>query len=705
MKSFNINTHAVDNSKLSVRSAIFVGLYSFLFSFAIIIAQRGEVMISNVLVADDQSYVVDFLLFDVRARAPNLYYLQLMVNWFGVEGSRVFLGITTAISASAISVMLYLVFRNFVVPLAPAFALAIPASMSQYIFLNGSHPTAALPVVAALLIFIVCLQFGRSYQVQIGSAVGALAASALALSLTPVAPGVSIAALVCLAANLASWRAEKLKLFLLFLVSISGPVLFFINSFVTQAARNHYLDRAGWVDTSPARIFAQLAGFISSLESNAAVWLVLAVMAVCLILTTVYGYIHTKRYGQNLTRPAVVLSMLFLIAGALSFVPALVVPSVQDRYFEIPVFLVATGGLIVLFSILAPLPGKVIPAAIVLIALISVSLVGRTGVQDHFERATRITNQIQESLPSDLPENAQIVIVGERLPFSGFNHWSTGLLQYLTGRTDIIGLIGPTSSIGLHDPIVDRWVRHSREYWFMGEDGRERRKRMVGLELGRPTFGYRFDEAAGVLLPTAVVAGDGSRALRADHGRIFSPVHASSLGSEMSCGPTSPDQPDPDARDIILGALPPQARPGPTEFFDLPASDAAPIIELRAGGPLEVHLHFEPENTSYPQRAWDDTFPPTPLLARDWFQFSQLEGDYWAVSSGSNRIVHRGADAELSVSFVPGCGIQVRLGGAVMEIQQTDSDVVRMTLGQGFRQRTWDGRVGVATVGGGSAPE
>lgn len=697
---FEFNPSIFDGENAIFKQVAVLGLFYFICSLAVILAQRGEVMLSNVLIADDQSYVVDYLLHDARGQIPNLYYLQLMVQWFGVEGSRLYLAITAALSAAAISAMLYVLFRNFIVSLAPVFALAIPASMSQYIFLNGSHPTAALPAVVAFVIFIVCLNSARNYLVQIGSTIGAMAASTLALMLTPMAPGLSLAALVFFGANLPSWREEKLRLFLLFAASFSGPLVYAINSFVTGTGRSHYLDLPGWVDPSLNRILTQLSGFFANLTSNSSVWLVAIVLVLFMAAIAVCAWLATGKYKGPLNRLPMILATFFILGGALSFGPALLVPFVQARYFEIPVFLTAIGILIFLFSMLAPQPGKLVPAAIIAITLISVAALGRVAVQDDYERITRITNQIQASLAYDFPENAQIVIVGERLPYSGFNHWSTGLLQYLTGRTDIIGLMGPTSAIGADDPIVERWVRHGQHYWFTGADGMARRKRMIGLEMGRPTFGYRFDEAAGVLRPAAVMAGDGSRALRAEHGGVFLPVLELSTASGMLCGPSELGEVALAAPPIVLGALPAPSRPGPTEFFDLPVAAAAPTVTLQAGGILEAHFHFDPAQTSYGRQEWGETYPPTPVLAQGWFQLWQVEGDYWVVASGSDTISHRGEEAEFSISFVPDCAIEVRLGTSLLRIPQTDRDVVHMTLGQGFLQRTWEGRAGVAMIGG-----
>lgn len=697
IKNYKTQLAEIGHKNLSVRRFLFLTAALFFCTLAVVLVQRGEAMFSRILIADDQSYVVDYLMHGFRGHTLNLTYLQLMVQWFGVEGGRLFLAVATALSAAGLSAIIYIYCRNPIVALAPVFALSMPVSMSQYIFLNGSHPTAALPAVVVLLVCIVSLSFADAHRMQIASSIGAVAAGSLALFLTPMAPGLSLAALVFFCANIPMWRTQTLKLFLLFIVSISGPVVFFIGNFLNQAARNHYLDLAGWVDPSYNRVAAQLSGFVANLLSNKFLWISIAVVLILFIVIVLGNFLARRSYYRMPDKKAVLISLLFIAAGALSFAPALFVPFIQDRYYEVPAFLTVTGALIFLFSVLTPWPARLVLAATIAIALVSISVLGRVAVQGHYERITRITNQIHASLPPDLPANAQVVIVGDRLPYSGFNHWSTGFFQYLTGRNDIIGLIGPSNAIGPDDPIVGRWVRHGPDYWSTGADGRARRIRMIGLEMGRPTFGYRFDEVEGALHPTAVVAGDGSRALRAEPGGLFSPVDSASMISVMSCGAPDSVQPARSVPEIILGTMPTPSRIVRTEFIDLPAEGAAPSVVLQAGGVLEAHFHFEPVHTRYGRQEWGETYPPTPLLAQGWFQFVQLEGEYWVVNSGSDSIAHRGEDAQLSVFLVPGCGIEVRLGASVLQIYESDNDVVRMRLGQGFLQRNWEGRVRVAT--------
>ena len=82
---------------------------------------------------------------------------------------------------------------------------------------------------------------------------------------------------------------------------------------------------------------------------------------------------------------------------------------------------------------------------------------------------------------------------GYTSPTSGFNHWSTWYLRYMTGNRNILGLLGPVALVK-RDPFVDRYRDHGGEYTEV-TGGRWRRIPMIGLEIERPLFVYQQDES------------------------------------------------------------------------------------------------------------------------------------------------------------------------------------------------------------------
>ncbi len=89
------------------------------------------------------------------------------------------------------------------------------------------------------------------------------------------------------------------------------------------------------------------------------------------------------------------------------------------------------------------------------------------------------------------PQDSQVLFVVKKpleASTRGFNHWSTWYLRKLTGRRDLIGLVGQEHSIS-RDPFVEEYSDGDSEYWEI-IDGRSKQIKMIGLEPDRPLFVY-----------------------------------------------------------------------------------------------------------------------------------------------------------------------------------------------------------------------
>ena len=162
-----------------------------------------------------------------------------------------------------------------------------------------------------------------------------------------------------------------------------------------------------------------------------------------------------------------------LVACAgLTFVPGLVVTNYATRYVVLSFLFLATAAVIIGLRILETLPPskprlRVGVGVLFLVAIGSVV----SGHQLRSEQYGRFLTSFEyiEAIVArdgdDWAAGAQVVIALENTelsPTSGYNHWSTSYLRYLSGRSDITGLIGPVglaSSGTLRRSVPRPWSR------------------------------------------------------------------------------------------------------------------------------------------------------------------------------------------------------------------------------------------------------
>ena len=213
---------------------LYFGSLCFILALSALIIQRLEVSMSHILIQDDQSYVVDFLIHDAGGANFNLEYLRLMVDIFGVQGSRIFIIITAAIAAALLSCGLYFIIKNVIVSAAPVIACAIPLSMTQFIFLNDSHTTTTFLPIAFYVLSLLFVWKSNGIAVIAIAAFFAIFSAFFAYKLTTIAPLLSLSALVILLPIILDGGKMRLKSAIILVIALSIPIVFYIDNFAYQ---------------------------------------------------------------------------------------------------------------------------------------------------------------------------------------------------------------------------------------------------------------------------------------------------------------------------------------------------------------------------------------------------------------------------------------------------------------------------------------
>lgn len=662
--------------------------------------QRSEMIFSNILVQDDKSYLVNFLLFDAEATGLSFVYLKFMVQSFGVVGARLFLLVMAALGLGGIACLIFWITRNQFAGIAPLLAFAAPSSESQFVFVNGSHPTSAIPALMLFCWSVLLIWRLRSPVYMTLAGGGAILAAMVAAGLTTLTPGVTLSALIFLFSLSGPPRIKALKTGLILVVALFGPIFWWATSFLSQVGRNHYLDQDGWVEVSGERAYEQLAESFGYLIFDFPFLLIFTTFIVTILCAAGVQSLLRRNSENNfpsLVQPqknTQILALFFLSVSALCFGPALVVPHMASRYYELPALFAGCAVLVFVFAALpASVRSKFLSVSLG-IAVVATLPVVRGKMEEIYGPLIATTRLIERGLDEhidQLPQNSQIVVVGDQIPFSGFNHWSSGALRLITGRPDVIGLIGSDRMIGPNSPIVESWADHGPQFWSTNDAGVRVRTRMIGLELGRPSFGFRLDLAAGTFEPAELIVYDQGVRLSAKIGESLTPNTHQAVSPLPFCDAASNVSP------IVLG----------TPEFDvqhLPNEEGHQGHVYYADGTEEQTLMarnsefvgtltFHPADTDYVRQEFSDNFPPTPILARGWFQLWQMEGDLWVFQSEQASAQLRSESLSLGIAYNPGCGVNINFGGREIFLRDDGQPELSLLIGRGYLQRYWRGEI------------
>lgn len=299
----------------------------------------------------------------------------------------------------------------------------------------------------------------------------------------------------------------------LFILPSTVPLL--MNIFSGQNV-SHYAD-LGWISFRPndmigniPNYFLQVCEYVFFYTDNAGYlgFFQLLLILLLLLLVTIYFFRVDMCNLSSLTINSKALLLFMFASFILSLLPILALQrSLADRYLMLPTLFL----LLIIFYILdmmfksLELKSKYyyFPVLAVIFAFVALNLYSSIIIQHVFyNRSAFMQNIIEEFIKDserEWTENSQIILVLSDMPPNftmGYNHWSTGFIQYAAQRKDLTGIIGLESWLTDY-PMVEKFRWHGPEYWkeIDGSDGivSSSRKRMVGIEICRPTYAYFLD--------------------------------------------------------------------------------------------------------------------------------------------------------------------------------------------------------------------
>lgn len=271
---------------------------------------------------------------------------------------------------------------------------------------------------------------------------------------------------------------------------------------------NHYQRVAGWTDYSIGNVlkqFAEYVGYTSSLycPGDIRVWTAALISATVCLIVLLPGRFGPSRAVAGIQSVAAGVFLLSSFLGTLAAV--LVVTRMHNRY----VFAPTVFFMLFVFQLLDYLlsspdrsgakVSRFIAAAGIGLAVI-ITLSGSAVDQKRYSESAKRQAFLRQAIRRECgrwEKNAQVVIDINPAPgcfTKGYNHWSTWYLRHVTGRDDIIGLVG-SADWSKYYPILPGYSDLGPENWVLEEKGGKTvrvRKQMAGLVADRVTYAYRY---------------------------------------------------------------------------------------------------------------------------------------------------------------------------------------------------------------------
>jgi hypothetical protein len=474
--------------------------------------------LGDFLIEDDTIFLPKALLGFNTYPGWNIYRLIDGVSVFNSISMLKFIPLVSfALNAVLITMNLKVYVRSINNTLAMLAGLAIgtiPISADQIIFVTASHPTLSLSFMLLAL-----LMFGLALRSPKGLFLLYATISALAMlnaaSFSPVGRLAPVTFLVWVVVGWIIFRVQcdgipQARWILGLVVGGFSAVIYF----TTMYNEYHYTGLKNWVEFSTGRIIINLGNAFDSVGSIYGPWYSLSFFIIIFISVSILAVFalvsirsDKKQKSDAITHEDKAIMLIFMLSSltlsASSFAPGSITTALLNRYLVAPftLFLLSIVAFFFYLSIYQFNSRQKIVLGVLLLSLfflngvLSYAHINNT-YKFHFATHGAV-KRLVENDSALWPSNAQVVVLltqhGYSAPTSGYNHWSTWYLRYLTGNAEIIGLLGRANWVGVY-PFVEQYRDHDQEYW--DHSGlRSKRIKMKGIEKERPLFVYEQNES------------------------------------------------------------------------------------------------------------------------------------------------------------------------------------------------------------------
>jgi len=636
-------------------------------------------------------------------------FMRTSIESFGVSGARLVIAALAAASALMLALThTYFARASLVSGLVIAVVvLCLPASATQYVFINGSHPTWAMPFIAfGVVSACAAVTANRAAAKALWCAAGFFS-FLMAQQMSPTAPLASLGVVGLLLMSPRSVTRLATTLF----IGV-GPVLFYIASYVLKpASRNHYTHTDGWLSFAPLDLITRLFELVQYFFTSTFSWsfgLVLFFIALSTVASIAFFALRTRpnlrfnasTVGDGPFDASIAFSAVCILTAGFALAPALAVTHNASRYLEVPALFLGFGIFSLAFRLAPRRPEFLSSWMVVILLAFGVSNVIHTQrvLSDALREQltmSRLLDQFVEAERGEWDFNAQVVIYGDERVATGLNHWSTWYLRYLAHRGDVIALLGGTRQM-TRDPLVSRYKNHGEDYWAQGASGRTVRMPMIGLEDDRPTYVYElrdgvFEERQHILIdrPSGLV------------------TLAQAGGGTIGDGATgSPDEicDTPHAAEAVRNAAiwrqpytvtPREISGSPVEFS---GSNHIQLTLTPVDGVLDWSAGFDPAMPDLERADFGQTHPPMPVLWGNFF-IRQRDATTLEIGIGGQLIAADANPGELTpvgLHVRDGCYAEFSIGDQALRYWGWDIPDRQLLLGRGWYDRYWTGTVVLA---------
>jgi hypothetical protein len=720
-----LSTHVTDHKSIGQKNA---GLLAFIASttavFALFLALNTQYVLSDFVFQDDLIYLSRSI-FGQSLIPSSDFIPYVLIDYLGrfqsVPVIKLSLLMLYSITAGFCSLLFYRITRNLGVSIGIAvFVVLYPVDEAQIIFVTGSHSTfSTCFIVMAYFLFEYSDEDGYRQVLGIGGAMFFLILASMTSPTAYLTPFLlPIWLLVQSLVRDKSVFVVKNMLFYLFLIIVGFLPLVIGKGF----DEHHYSGLVGWTEFSAERVFDNLISAIFKVSKSVSAGGNGAVLTYCffafsLLITAVVAIRQSGRKEQKedvlvgreqMIERLKILAVNSLLVAALTFGPVSILTGMLGRYLVSP----SVFALIFLISIYLILffnekslskVGYLIACIFLIGGLLNASRGGQMRNQ-YLGGYLATHNKIAELVNKEerhWKSNSQVLLLThDRFPTPtiGFNHWSSWYLRLVSGRVDLLAVIGSDKWIS-GSPFVKSYADHGGEYWKV-INGRSTRTKMIGFELKRPLYAYSQSESGEfrkVDLVTFVGTGSvkniqfGGSAESTENLTRFCKqgTEATTFVWHMNIGQNR------SVTNLALeeGTLEPfNGALASTEDFSI-AREKTVSVNLSLSQAFSTTLVLKSSETVN-KLEYTKHFPPMPLLSKTLAIYQIPEG-YRIVDRVSDKswVIKSGKEMTLNISGIEGCLATLVVNDKILGQLGSNSMNGDWSFGAGFKERKWSGLI------------
>lgn len=471
--------------------------------FGFMLFARLPWVFENFLISDDLIIVPQALQGDCYWFPSGFLQWFILNNAFAILKDVIKVRIVYLILFSISQTFLYFALKRLINDYLYPFIIISVASLfpiyiDQAIFINGSHPFLGLAFmlfsVGALIHLIMS---DRDSRVILYAAIS----FSMAVASIYCSPTSELAAIGGMALLLYPTGQENARLKRLMIISSScSPVIIKqIHLGLIDETYNHYTQMYGWVSITWENIITQLNNGLKIIADTTGFQSLISII-ILFVIACVVKYIFKRKtkaiYDEKNT---LIVSLSFLLMSGLYFAPVSVLTQMKIRYLIGPIFFFSIAIGIAIFCIVRQnnYAKNILIFGLSAICFLFIDSSKDIGIQKFkhlVEKQKAIKGLCKEKSEAWKPDS-QVIVICNKIPSgftNGYNHWSTWFLRHISKRRDIIGLIGSQHWLD-ENPIISNYADHGEDFWSAEETkqgSRLERKRMVGIETGKPTYIY-----------------------------------------------------------------------------------------------------------------------------------------------------------------------------------------------------------------------